>query len=53
MPMIKNQQLGGEEGAEGRTAAAQCSSLAASSPYRQGPLPLQHLSTICDKTECH
>jgi hypothetical protein len=51
MPMIKNQQLGGEEGAEGRTAAAQCSSLAASSPHRQGPLPLQHLlSTICDKT---
>ena len=49
--MIKKRQGVVEQGDEGRTAAEQCYALAASSPHRQGPLPLHDLlSKICDKT---
>ena len=41
-----------EAGEEGLTAAEQFYSLAASSPHRQGQLPLHDLlSKICDKTQ--
>jgi len=51
MPMIQTRLLGVEAGAESRPAAAWCDSLAASSPPRQGPLPLHDLMRkICDVT---
>jgi len=51
MHMIKTRQLVAEAGEESRTAAALCDSLAASSPPRQGPLPLHDLlRKICDVT---
>jgi hypothetical protein len=43
MHMMKKRQLRGEAVAEGRTAAEQFYSLAASSLNRPGPLPLQDL----------
>jgi hypothetical protein len=50
-PMLKQRPLMVEAGAEGRTAVAPFDSLAASSPHRQGQLPLHHLlSKICDTT---
>ena len=51
MPMIQKKQRMVEAGDEGRTAADQCSARAASSPHRQGLLPLHDLlSKICDRT---
>ena len=50
-PRIQHRQRGVEAGHEGRTAAALCYALAASSPSRQGPLPLHDLlSKIGDTT---
>jgi len=50
-PLLKHKPLVGEAGDEGRTAAEPFDALAASSPYRQGPLPRHHLlSKICDTT---
>src|SRR5262249_10928941 len=51
MHMIKKKQLRVETGDEGLTVAELFYSLAASSPHRQGSLPLQdHLRKICDTT---
>ena len=51
MHMLRKKQMVMEAGAEGLTAAEQFSSLAASSPHRQGQLPHHDLlSKICDKT---
>ena len=51
MPMLKKRQRVVEAGDEGRTAAALCYSLAASSLHSQGQLPLHDLlSKICDTT---
>jgi len=51
MHMIKKKQMVLEAGDEGLTAAELFYSLAASSPHRQGQLPLHdHLSKICDTT---
>src|SRR5262249_31030406 len=52
--MLKKRQLGVEAGAEGLTAAAPFSSLAASSLHRRGQLPLHALlSKMCDKALPH
>jgi hypothetical protein len=49
--MIKKKQMVLEAGDEGLTAAELFYSLVASSPHRQGQLPLHnHLSKICDTT---
>jgi putative transposase len=51
MHMIKTRQLRVEAGDEGRPAAERFYSLAASSPHRQGQLPLHDLlRKICDTT---
>jgi putative transposase len=50
MHMSKQRQLVVEEGEEGRAAAEPCDALSASSPHRQGQLPLHDpLSKICDR----
>jgi len=50
-PRSQQRPLGVEAGHAGRTAAALCYALAASSPSRQGPLPLHDLlSNIGDTT---
>jgi transposase-like protein len=51
MPRTKKKPMVVETGEEGRTAAAPCDSLAASSPHRSGQRPRHDLlSKICDKT---
>ena len=51
-PMIRKKHMVVEAGEEGLTAAEPFYSRAASSPPRQGPLPLHDLpSKICDKTK--
>jgi hypothetical protein len=50
MHMIKKKQMMVEAGDEGFTAAKQFYALAASSPHRQGLLPLHDLlSKLCDR----
>jgi hypothetical protein len=50
MHMLKKRQMVVEAGEESRTAAALFYALAASSPHRQGQLPLHDpLNKICDR----